>query len=100
MELQFAELLSLILTGVVLVQSAMIHRSVPRESWDKYLEQSEQAAKKTESQIDDKIAQVQRNWLTPFMEKFGMFGNSEHATESKPLIDPAIKARIEAPIEG
>lgn len=96
MELDFSQLMQLILTGVILVQSAMIHRSIPRESWDKYLAESDAAVAKTSSTLDDKFAALQRGIVTNLMERAGFFQTAK-AEASQSIIDPAIKERIEAP---
>lgn len=86
MTLTFPELLSLILVASVLVQSAMLYHSVPRATWDSFLESGERAAKQTEGKVDDAIIAGAKQ-VTPFLDKLGFFKQDPTTTVSTPSDD-------------
>lgn len=99
MELQFAELLSLILTGIVLVQSALLYRSVSRESWDKFLDSGATAAKQTEGTLDDKIV-AGAKMATPFLDKLNFFKREPETTVTTTTTVSTPSSDDDLPIAG
>ena len=81
MELQFAEVLNLLLLSTVLIQSAFIARSIPREAWENFWKEAGHAASKTENTTDDKIVAGSRSILTPVLERFNLISGVVADTE-------------------
>lgn len=97
MQLQFSELLSLILVAGVLVQSAMLYHSVPRSTWDSFLESGERAAKQTEGKVDDAIIGAAKQ-ATPILDKLGFFKREETVTTVTEV--PSVSDDSQAPLAG
>lgn len=72
-QLNFSELFNLLLLATVLVQSAMIHRSVPKEAWNDWLNKATEVADKTPSQLDNKVLQIVRDTVNPLFDRIGVF---------------------------
>jgi hypothetical protein len=72
-QLNFAEIFNLLLLATVLVQSAMIHRSVPRESWDAWLNKATEVADKTPSALDNKVLRIVKDTVNPLFDRIGVF---------------------------
>jgi hypothetical protein len=92
MELQFAEVLNLLLVGVVLIQSGFLARSIPRETWDNFWSLAGEAVSKTPNTTDDKIVAGGRNILTPILERYNLI-------KSTPIADSP-SAPVEPPAQG
>ena len=84
MELQFAEVLNLLLVGVVLVQSGFIARSIPRESWEKFWQLAGEAADKTPNTVDNKLVAGGRGILTPVLERFNLIKAESPSDPAEP----------------
>jgi hypothetical protein len=72
-QLNFAEIFNLLLLATVLVQSAMIHRSVPKEAWNDWLNKATEVADKTPSALDNKVLRIVRDTVNPLFDRIGVF---------------------------
>lgn len=72
-QLNFAEIFNLLLLATVLVQSAMIHRSVPKEAWNDWLNKATEVADKTPSNLDNKVLRVIKDTVNPLFDRIGVF---------------------------
>jgi hypothetical protein len=72
-QLNFSEVLNLLLLATVLVQSAMVYRSVPRESWDNFLNKATEVTEKTPNALDNKVLRIVRDTVNPLFDRIGVF---------------------------
>lgn len=80
-QLDFNQLMQLMLTGIVLVQGLLLYRSTSRETLNDYLKRSDEAAAKTPNKIDDALAGLQRKGAEA-LERAGLIKVTEEKADN------------------